>query len=121
MLVGAEGKVYESTFLTKPSIVKQRLTKRYRVTELDQKINKQRLLQEARCMVRCRKAGIQAPRSDQTVLLNDINHILISTHNMYETSMCSIFFVDIINCQLHMEKIAGTTVKDMLSVAYSTG
>jgi TP53 regulating kinase and related kinases len=59
---GAEGMIYESSYLGKPSIVKVRLSKRYRVPELDQRLNKQRLLQESRCMVRCRKVGILAPR-----------------------------------------------------------
>ena len=45
---GAEGKIYDSTFLSKPSIEKVRVTKRYRVPELDQKLNKQRILQECR-------------------------------------------------------------------------
>jgi TP53 regulating kinase-like protein len=59
---GAEAKVYLSTYLSKPVIIKERLSKSYRVKELDTKINKQRLLQEARCIVKSRRAGVRTPR-----------------------------------------------------------
>jgi TP53 regulating kinase-like protein len=58
---GAEGKVYATVFLDKPTIVKERLTKKYRVRELDEKLTLQRLRQEARCMVKCRRQGISSP------------------------------------------------------------
>jgi TP53 regulating kinase-like protein len=58
---GAEGKVYLSQFCQKKSIVKERLSKSYRVAELDHKINKQRMQQEVRCMVKCRRAGVCTP------------------------------------------------------------
>ena len=59
---GAEGRVYGTEFFGRPAIIKQRLSKSYRVAELDKKINKQRLLQEARCIVKCRRAGVATPR-----------------------------------------------------------
>jgi tRNA A-37 threonylcarbamoyl transferase component Bud32 len=49
---GAEGKVYTTDFLSRPTIVKERLSKKYRTRELDYKINKQRMTQETRCMVK---------------------------------------------------------------------
>mmetsp|Transcript_3653 Transcript_3653/g.6243 ORF Transcript_3653/g.6243 Transcript_3653/m.6243 type:complete len:261 (-) Transcript_3653:107-889(-) len=58
---GAEGKVYLSTFCGKKAIVKERLKKSYRVPALDYKINKQRMQQEIRCMVKCRRAGVCTP------------------------------------------------------------
>eukprot|EP01038_Epipyxis_sp_PR26KG_P008057 gene8057-10915_t len=58
---GAEGVVYFSSFTNKPAIIKERLKKNYRIPELDSKLNKQRLLQEVRCIVKCRRAGILAP------------------------------------------------------------
>lgn len=66
---GAESRIYlMSDFCGKPTIIKERLSKSYRVKELDIKINKQRLLQETRCMVKCRRAGVATPR----LLLNYI-------------------------------------------------
>lgn len=70
-----------------PAVLKERLSKSYRVKELDKRINKQRLLQEARCIVKCRRAGVAAP---------------------------SIFLVDLENNRLYMERIAGKTYKDIL-------
>jgi TP53 regulating kinase-like protein len=58
---GAEGKVYKTMFQDRLVIVKERLHKRYRAQELDRKLTRQRLLQEARCMVKCRKAGVRTP------------------------------------------------------------
>jgi TP53 regulating kinase-like protein len=58
---GAEGKVYSTTFLSRPTIIKERVSKKYRVKELDSRLNIQRLRQEARCMVRCRRAGVLTP------------------------------------------------------------
>lgn len=45
---GAEGKVYYSQFYGRPSVEKVRISKRYRVKELDIKLNKHRILQESR-------------------------------------------------------------------------
>jgi TP53 regulating kinase-like protein len=58
---GAEGKIYSTFYLGKPAICKIRLSKSYRVPELDEKINKQRLLQEARCIAKCKRFGIPTP------------------------------------------------------------
>ncbi len=91
---GAEGKVYYSSLFGKPIVIKERLSKKYRVKELDSKLNKQRLLQEARCMVRCRRAGILTP---------------------------CIFIVDPERNQLHIERIIGQTVKDIFRSEYFQG
>jgi hypothetical protein len=58
---GAEGKVFSTTYLGQPAVCKVRLQKRYRVSELDDRINRQRLLQEARCIAKCKRFGISAP------------------------------------------------------------
>lgn len=58
---GAEGKVFLTTFLGKPAVCKVRLVKRYRASELDEKLNRQRLLQEARCIAKCKRLGISVP------------------------------------------------------------
>ena len=59
---GAEGKVFATIFLSRPTIVKERVSKKYRVKELDQRLTLLRLRQEARCMVKCRRAGVLTPR-----------------------------------------------------------
>ena len=58
---GAEGRVYSTFYLGRPAVCKVRLSKSYRVSELDEKINKHRLLQEARCIAKCKRQGIPAP------------------------------------------------------------
>lgn len=84
---GAEARVYTIDFVGKPAVLKERLSKSYRVVELDRKINKQRLLQEARCIVKCRRAGVFAP---------------------------SIYQIDTERNRLIMERIPGKTFKDIL-------
>lgn len=91
---GAEGKVYESKFLSKPSVEKVRVSKRYRVPELDQKLNKQRILQECRCMVKCMKAGVLTP---------------------------NIYHIDIASNRIIIEKIIGATAKDFFNSYKDTG
>lgn len=84
---GAEAKVYEVIFLGKPTIVKHRFSKKYRLPELDEKLTVGRIKQEARCMLRARKHGILTP-----VLYLVDNH-----------SSC-----------LYMEKVLGKTARDIL-------
>lgn len=84
---GAEGRIYSGTFLGRETIIKERLSKKYRVKELDSKLTKQRLLQECRCMVKCKKAGVATP---------------------------SIYFIDQINNSIYIERIFGCTVKEYL-------
>lgn len=89
---GAEGRVFAASLLSQPAIMKERLSKGYRVRALDLKLNRQRLLQEARCMVKCRKAGVPTP----TILL-----------------------VDQARNRLYMEMIQGQTVKELLKASLS--
>ena len=89
---GAEGKVYRSSFLKRPSIVKQRVKKNYRLEVLDNRINKTRLLQEAKCISKARRAGVNVP---------------------------CIYYVDQSNYKLHMEQIIGKTLKEVLASMYN--
>ena len=58
---GAEARIYLMNFLSRPTIVKERFTKAYRHPTLDQKLTHKRTSQEARSLLRCRKAGIATP------------------------------------------------------------
>lgn len=87
---GAEGKVYLANINDMDVIVKERVAKRYRVTELDAKLTKQRLLQEARCMTKTGKAGVAIP---------------------------FLYNVDKVNFYLYMEYVVGMTLKAFLKNA----
>ena len=84
---GAEGKVYFSRFLGRESVTKERVRKSYREPALDAKLNKTRLLQEARCMVKAQQLGIDVPR---------------------------VFMVDTVEYKIHMERVEGMTFKALL-------
>ncbi|KAF1835545.1 kinase-like protein [Decorospora gaudefroyi] len=60
---GAEALVYKTTFLTPhtPVVVKYRPPKPYRHATLDRRLTKQRLLAEARSLVRVKREGVHVP------------------------------------------------------------
>ncbi|KZV25456.1 hypothetical protein F511_17234 [Dorcoceras hygrometricum] len=58
---GAEARVFESTFVGRRSIVKERFSKKYRHPSLDSKLTLKRLNAEARCMTKARKLGVSTP------------------------------------------------------------
>ena len=60
---GAEALVYRTTFLapSQPAILKYRPPKPYRHPTLDRRLTKQRILAEARTLVRLRREGVQVP------------------------------------------------------------
>ncbi|PSS14601.1 TP53-regulating kinase [Actinidia chinensis var. chinensis] len=58
---GAEARVFESTFVGKRSIVKERFSKKYRHPSLDAKITLRRLNAEARCVTKARRLGVCTP------------------------------------------------------------
>jgi TP53 regulating kinase-like protein len=86
---GAEGRVFETNFLGRPAVCKERFAKSYRHPALDRKLRQQRLLAEARCLVACSRQGIDVPQ---------------------------VYFVDEHTMSLHLEKIDGWTVKEYLGI-----
>ena len=54
---GAEAKVYVGDFFGKPTIIKQRFTKRYRHPVLDKSLTNQRTKSEVRAVIKCRMNG----------------------------------------------------------------
>lgn len=68
-------------------IAKERFKKTYRHPDLDQQLTARRVVQEARCLYRCNKAGMDTP---------------------------TVFLVDIAKATIYMENIIGTTVKRLL-------
>lgn len=58
---GAEARVFESTFIGRRCIIKERFSKKYRHPSLDFKLTLKRLNAEARCMTKARKLGVPTP------------------------------------------------------------
>ncbi|XP_011026127.1 PREDICTED: TP53-regulating kinase-like [Populus euphratica] len=58
---GAEARVFESSFVGRRSIVKERFSKKYRHPTLDSKLTIKRLNAEARCMTKARRLGVSTP------------------------------------------------------------
>ncbi|XP_028410069.1 EKC/KEOPS complex subunit Tp53rk-like [Dendronephthya gigantea] len=86
---GAEAKIYSSTLVSKPVIVKERFKKEYRHPVLDGKLTHRRTSQEVRSMARCRKAGISTP---------------------------VVYFVDYISHKIYMENVLNAVpVKDVIN------
>mmetsp|Transcript_4913 Transcript_4913/g.8507 ORF Transcript_4913/g.8507 Transcript_4913/m.8507 type:complete len:242 (+) Transcript_4913:200-925(+) len=84
---GAEGRVFATQYIGKPTIIKQRFKKKYRHPTLDAKLTKQRLTLEARNLVKARKLGVLCP---------------------------ALYYVDLDMSALYMEHISGKSVKELL-------
>uniref|UniRef100_A0A7N0TN58 non-specific serine/threonine protein kinase n=1 Tax=Kalanchoe fedtschenkoi TaxID=63787 RepID=A0A7N0TN58_KALFE len=61
MKQGAEARVFESNFVGKRSVVKERFSKKYRHPSLDAMLTLKRLNAEARCMTKARRLGVLTP------------------------------------------------------------
>lgn len=75
---GAEGVVSRVPFLGRQAVMKERFPKPYRHPELDRKLTTRRLAQEARTLLRLRKAGIRVP----AVYLLDLDRATIVLEDM---------------------------------------
>ncbi|KIZ06718.1 TP53 regulating kinase [Monoraphidium neglectum] len=84
---GAEARVWETTFCGQPCIVKQRFSKKYRHPALDKKLTATRLKQEARSVLRARKAGVPTP---------------------------VLYFVEVESASIYMERITGRSIRHLL-------
>jgi TP53 regulating kinase-like protein len=58
---GAESRVYACTFLSRPTIIKQRFAKAYRHPVLDARLTQRRLQAECRILQRCARAQLPVP------------------------------------------------------------
>ncbi|KAI8468099.1 MAG: kinase-like protein [Monoraphidium minutum] len=85
---GAEARVWETIFCGRPTIVKQRFSKKYRHPTLDKKLTSTRLKQEARSVLRARKAGVPTP---------------------------VLYSVELDSASIYMERVEGRSVRHALS------
>ncbi len=58
---GAEAELYRIEYSGKPAVLKRRISKPYRIPELDFYIRRTRTRREARLLDRARRAGVQTP------------------------------------------------------------
>ncbi|XP_003936535.1 EKC/KEOPS complex subunit TP53RK [Saimiri boliviensis] len=85
---GAEARVFRGRFQGRAAVVKHRFPKGYRHPALEARLGRRRTVQEARALLRCRRAGISAP---------------------------VVFFADYASNCLYMEEIEGSvTVRDYI-------
>lgn len=87
---GAEAILSVTEFAGRSCVLKVRVSKKYRVPQLDIKINKTRFNQEVRCIAKCVNLGVNVP---------------------------TIYFADMQQQHIYMEYIQGDTLKNVLRVA----
>ncbi|KAI9100993.1 kinase-like domain-containing protein [Phlyctochytrium arcticum] len=86
---GAEARVYVIPFTSdRTAIVKERFRKSYRHPVLDEKLTARRVIQEARCLQKLRKAEVDTP---------------------------ALYIVDVKNSLIYMENINGGSVRDFIA------
>ncbi|XP_051488920.1 EKC/KEOPS complex subunit TP53RK [Apus apus] len=92
---GAEAHVYRGLFLGRPAVAKLRVPKLYRHPALEERLSRRRTAQEARSLLRCRRAGISAP---------------------------VVYFVDSVTNCIYLEDIVGSiTVQDHINSVQQSG
>ncbi|XP_050773436.1 EKC/KEOPS complex subunit TP53RK [Gopherus flavomarginatus] len=92
---GAEARLYRGQFLGRAAVVKLRFPKRYRHPALEERLSRRRTAQEARSLLRCRRAGISAP---------------------------VVYFVDYVSNCIYLEDIVeSTTVRDYITSVQQSG
>ena len=80
---GAESDIYEATWLGREAIVKNRVSKSYRIEEIDNKIRKLRTKSEAKILSDVKKTGVRAPVlydvdfEDKSIVMEKINGSLV--------------------------------------------
>eukprot|EP00884_Botryococcus_braunii_P013574 jgi/Botrbrau1/22217/Bobra.168_1s0048.1 len=84
---GAEARVFEGTFLGRPTILKQRFNKKYRHPYLDAKLTTSRLKGEVRSIVKARKVGVRTP---------------------------VVYYVEFEANAIYMEKVPGRSLKELM-------
>ncbi|BBN10411.1 TP53 regulating kinase and related kinases [Marchantia polymorpha subsp. ruderalis] len=84
---GAEARVFESSFMGRKAVVKERFSKKYRHPVLDAKLTSKRLLGEARLLAKARRLGVVTP---------------------------ALYAVDPVTASLTFEYVPGASVKDLL-------
>ena len=83
---GAEGDLFLTNWINQKAVLKSRKKKDYRNTSLDYRLRKQRTIRESEIMSEVKKFGIHTPL---------------------------VYFVDVENCNIIMEKINGDLVQDL--------
>ena len=83
---GAEGDIFLTSWINQKAILKSRKKKDYRNESLDYRLRKQRTIRESEITSEVKKFGIHTPL---------------------------IYFVDVANCNIIMEKINGILVRDL--------
>ncbi|KAK4812529.1 hypothetical protein QYF61_002322 [Mycteria americana] len=92
---GAEARVYRGLFLGRAAVAKLRIPKRYRHPALEERLSRRRTAQEARSLLRCRRAGISAP---------------------------VVYFVDYVTNSIYLEDIVDSvTVQDHINSVQQSG
>ncbi|CCI39719.1 hypothetical protein ABG067_001718 [Albugo candida] len=91
---GAEAKLYRSTFGGRDCVIKERIAKPYRLAVLDRKLSHRRLIQEVRCLMKCKQNGVATP---------------------------SIYLVDENNGRIYFEFVSGSTLKEFLCNEHAKG
>ncbi|KAK2529331.1 EKC/KEOPS complex subunit TP53RK isoform X1 [Columba livia] len=92
---GAEAHVYRGLFLGRAAVAKLRVPKRYRHPALEERLSRRRTAQEARSLLRCRRAGISAP---------------------------AVYFVDSVTNSIYLEDIVDSvTVQDHINSVQRSG
>ncbi|KAF3824966.1 hypothetical protein GH733_010300, partial [Mirounga leonina] len=122
---GAEARVFRGRFQGRAAVVKHRFPKGYRHPALEARLGRRRTVQEARALLRCRRADKHCESLAQSLKIKlnikkESNPITISIL-IAGISAPVVFFVDYVSNCLYMEEIEGSvTVRDYIQATMET-
>ncbi|KAL5077145.1 hypothetical protein RYX36_016129 [Vicia faba] len=97
---GAEARVFESSFVGRRSVVKERFSKKYRHPILDSKLTLKRLNAEARCTTKARRLGVCTP---VLYAVDPVSHTL--TFEFVDGPSIKDVFLEFGSCGVNVERL----------------
>ncbi len=118
---GAEAELYKADFLGLPIVIKRRVSKGYRISELDRMIRIMRTRKEARLMRRARIAGVPVPAIldvwEDSIMMEYVHGIRMAD-SINEESM---FAFGLASCKLHRANIAHNDLTPYNAIVSESG
>lgn len=113
---GAEGRIFKTSYLGKPAILKERFKKKYRNEELDNHLTKERIRAEAKSILKCKNAGMLNTEENfwkHAIEISFIKYMICSSTGIHTPA---VYLVDFEKRRIIMEFIENSeTVSDYIA------
>lgn len=104
---GAEARLYRCCYLGREAVLKERFSKKYRHTELDRRLTKDRIKNEFRSILKCKQVG------DHVSFTFSFNFLLFQIG----IDVPTVYFLNSETNSIIFEYVEGVTAKDFIERA----